>query len=84
MKKIGIAEIQRNSSIFSNMTEVMQIVDKRKKRILATVYPAKRPSVVGKLAGKYKSRVASVEIPMDEIRERAMEMAMKEKYGLPA
>ncbi len=36
----------------------MQIVDKRKNKILAYVYPAKtKNSVVKKLAGKYKNKV---------------------------
>lgn len=33
MLSIGIGEIQKNSSIFSNLTEVMQIIDKRKKHL---------------------------------------------------
>ena len=44
----------------------------------------KAPECCREAGRKYKNRVASVEIPMDEIREKAMELAMKENYGLPA
>ena len=31
MQSIGIGEIQKNTSVFTNMTEAIQIIDKRKK-----------------------------------------------------
>jgi len=82
MLSVGIGEIQKNSAIFSNLTETMQIVDKRKKQILAMVYPINRSSVVHKLAGKYKNRVKETNLTFQEIREYAMQKAMEEKYGL--
>jgi len=82
MESIGIGEIQKRSAIFSNLTEAMQIVDKRKKRVVAMVYPVNHTSIVDKLAGKYKKRVKKSELSFDTIKERAMQMAMEEKYGL--
>ena len=82
MLSIGIGEIQKNTSIFTNMTEAIQIVDKRKKQVLATVYPVQRQSVVKKLSGKYKERVQKSDISLEEIKEFSMIEAMREKYGL--
>jgi hypothetical protein len=82
MLSIGIGEIQKNSSIFSNLTEAMQIIDKRKKQVLAMVYPIQNVSVVDSLAGKYKKRVKPIEANFESIKESAMQIAMEEKYGL--
>ncbi|MEA1893102.1 MAG: hypothetical protein U9N33_10400 [Campylobacterota bacterium] len=82
MLSIGIGEIQKNSSIFSNLTEVMQIVDKRKKQVLAMVYPMQNHSVVDSLAGKYKTKVKSTNLNLQDIKDSAMMSAMKEKYDL--
>jgi len=82
MLSIGIGEIQKNSSIFSHLTEAMQIVDKRKKQVLAMVYPIQNVSVIDTLAGKYSKRVQSEETDFESIKESAMQIAMEEKYGL--
>ncbi|MEA1919315.1 MAG: hypothetical protein U9N52_05695 [Campylobacterota bacterium] len=82
MLSIGIGEIQKNSSIFSNLTEAIQIVDKRKKQVLAMVYPIQNQSVVDNLAGKYRDKVTSNHQNIQEIKKTAMMSAMEEKYGL--
>ena len=82
MRSIGIGEIQKKSSTFSNLTEAMQIVDKRKKRVLAMVYPVQNASVIDRLAGKYKHRGAPTQESIESIKEKAMQAAMEEKYGL--
>ncbi len=82
MLSIGIGEIQKNSSIFSNLTEAIQIIDKRKRQVLAMVYPVENVSTIDKLAGKYKNRVNTIESNIETIKERAMQTAMEEKYGL--
>ena len=74
--------MQKNSSIFSNLTESMQIVDKRKKQVLAMVYPVQSVSIVERLAGKYKERVKQTDKSLEAIKEEAMRLAMEEKYGL--
>ncbi len=82
MLSIGIGEIQKNSSVFSNLTEAMQIIDKRKKRVLAMVYPLENISVIDKLAGKYQKRLKTTEMDFHTIKSMAIQEAMKEKYGL--
>ncbi len=82
MLSIGIGEIQKNSSIFSNLTEVIQIIDKRKKQVLAMVYPIQNQSVIDSLAGKYKDRVEKTDLCIQEIKASAMMSMMEEKYGL--
>ena len=81
MLSIGIGEIQKNSSVFSNLTEAMQIIDKRKKQVLAMVYPVQKQSIVDSLAGKYKDRIEFISLTSQEIKEFAMFSAMEEKYG---
>ena len=81
MLSIGIGEIQKNSSVFSNLTEAIQIIDKRKKQVLAMVYPVQKQSIVDTLAGKYKNRIESTSLTFQEIKEKAMLSAMEEKYG---
>lgn len=34
-----LGEIQKNIALLTNLTEPLQIVDKRRKQIIATVYP---------------------------------------------
>ena len=80
MLSIGIGEIQKNTSILSKLTEAVAIIDKRKKMIVATVYPVKQTNIVSKLAGKYKNRVTSIK-DLEEVKQKAMMMAMEEKYG---
>ncbi len=82
MLSIGIGEIQKNTSIFTHITETIQIVDKRKKQVLAMVYPVKEQSVIKKLAGKYKNKVQNTNISLNEIKEISMREAMREKYDI--
>jgi len=82
MLSIGIGEIQKNSSVFSTLTEAIQIVDKRKKQVLAMVYPIQNQSVVNSMAGKYRHMVKPTNLNIDEIKKSAMMSAMEEKYGL--
>ena len=84
MLTIGIGEIQKNSSVFSNLTEAMQIIDKRKRQVLAMVYPVQNVSAIDKLAGKYKNRVNAAGSDIETIKAQAMKTAMEEKYGLPS
>lgn len=82
MLSVGIGEIQKNTSMFTNITEAIQIVDKRKKEVLAMVYPIKKHSVVDGMAGKYKDQITPATISIEKIKEQAMTQAMEEKYGL--
>lgn len=81
MYTISIGELQKNISFLTQFTEVFTIVDKRKNRSVAVVYPITTYSVVALMAGKYKNRVT----PTDDLsvaKNRAMMEAMGEKYGL--
>jgi hypothetical protein len=82
MLSVGIGEIQKNTSMFANFDETIQIVDKRKKQVLAMVYPVRDQSVINNLAGKYKYRIVKTELSLEEIKEKAMMEAMGDKYGL--
>lgn len=82
MLSIGIGEIQKNISILTKITEAIEIVDKRKKEVVAIVYPVKRDLVVKKLAGKYKNRIKKNNFSLKEIKEISFTEAMREKYGL--
>ena len=79
----GLAEIQKNIAILTTLTEPLQIVDKRRKQIIATVYPRLRTQQAQKLAGKYQARVPAdlKNLTFEQIREAAPLAAMKEKYG---
>ena len=80
MKTMGIADIQKNTAIFNNLSEAIEIEDKRKKQIVAIVYPVKKSNIVSQLAGKYKARIAKGG-DIKSIKEAAMTEAMVEKYG---
>ncbi len=82
MESIGIGEIQKNSSIFSHLKKAIQIVDKRKKKVLAVVYPVKNQNIVKMLAGKYKNKIQKKATDLQVAKEIALKQAMEEKYGL--
>ena len=82
MISIGIGEIQKNTSLLSKLTEAVSVVDKRKKEIVATIYPANQTNVVSSLAGKYKNRVEKCD-NLSRAKTEAMMIVVKEKYGKP-
>jgi len=84
METIGIGDIQKNTAIFSNLTESLEIVDKRRKRTVAIVYPVKKQNITSRLAGKYKNVVEGNALStkqLNEAKEQVMLEAMEEKYG---
>ncbi|HGG59562.1 MAG TPA: hypothetical protein ENK26_06535 [Gammaproteobacteria bacterium] len=81
MKTIGIGEIQRNTSILGNLSESVEIVDKRQKKTVAVVYPVRTQSIVKRLAGKYRSFAKNKSPNLKEAKETAMTAAMEEKFG---
>ncbi|MDL0079985.1 hypothetical protein [Helicobacter zhangjianzhongii] len=90
MLSVGIGEIQKNTAIFSNLKESIQIVDKRKHQVLAIVYPVNqvKNSIAKKLAGKYKNQVQGGQKALQslenlqDIKQKALLQALGEKYGL--
>ncbi len=84
MISMGIGEIQKNIAILNSLKEVIKIVDKRRKKTVAIIYPATKAGPICELRGKYKTRIS--EQPIDDLEEakaKAMMLAMEEKYGLP-
>ncbi len=85
MQTIGISEIQKNISLLTKLKEAITIVDKRKNREVAIIYPLsgiREGSVVGSMANKYSNK-STVQIEdLEKAKEEAMMMAMREKYGL--
>lgn len=79
MITVGIGEIQKNISILSKVTDVLEIVDKRKNQKIAVVYPIKQRSVIETLAGKYRGKATPVD-DVDAAKESAMMEAMRQKY----
>ena len=86
MLSVGIGEIQKNTAIFSNLKESIQIVDKRKHQVLAIVHPANQAknSIAKTLAGKYKNQASqnAKNTSLEDIKQKAMREALGEKYGL--
>lgn len=80
----GLAEIQKNIALLTNLTEPLQVVDKRRKRIIATVYPYLKTNKARQLAGKYAARIPEhlKNVDFAQAREAAMLAAMKKKYDL--
>jgi ACT domain-containing protein len=81
MKSVSIGDIQKNISLLTQSSNPFTIIDKRKNKKVAIVYPIKSHSIISSIAGKYKDRVK----PCKDL-ERAKEIAIKEmiedKYGL--
>ena len=84
MRTIGIGELQKNMGILTHLTEALTIVDKRKNKEIAVVYPIEQNnvSVLDTLAGKYSKYVQNKKSDKSfkEIRDEAMMQAMKDKY----
>ena len=80
MKTIGIGDIQKDTSIFNNLTEAIEIIDTRNKKTVAVVYPVRKNSIVARLAGKYRNK-NPVSADLTLAKEATMTQAMKEKYG---
>jgi hypothetical protein len=81
MISMGVGQIQKNISILTTLTEAIRIVDKRRNKTVAIVYPASSYSSILSLAGKYKNRVQAID-DLSKAKESAMMEAMGEKYGL--
>lgn len=78
----GLAEIQKNIALLTNLTEPLQVVDKRRKRIIATVYPHLKTNNARRLSGKYADRIPENlrNIDYAQAREAAMLAAFRDKH----
>ena len=75
MQSVSIEEIKKDTSVFANISEAIQIIDKR--QVLAIVYPVKEQSVIKKLSGKYKNRVQKSDMSLEEIKEFSIQQFLK-------
>jgi len=82
MQTVSIGDLQKNISLLTKIDDSLTIVDKRKNRAVAIVYPIEQNSVAKNLAGKYKNRVNKTTKSLQEIKEQALTEAFGEKYGL--
>ena len=83
MQTIGIGELQKNMGILTHLTEALTIIDKRKNKEIAIVYPIEnnRPNIVDELAGSLGQYTHIKIDDLEQAKEEAMMEAMKEKYG---
>lgn len=82
---IGISELQKNISLFKNLDETVQIIDKKTKEVLALVLPKSQMemrSLTDTLGGilQMKDAIHSYE-SVNEMVDDAYEQEMREKYG---
>ncbi len=82
MQKISIGDLQKNISLLTKIDDTLTVIDKRKNKAIAVIYPLNKSSIVKSLAGKYKNRVAKTSKSLKEIKEQALKEALREKYGL--
>jgi len=82
MIQMSISEIQKQTSIFNNLKEAIEVFDKRQKKKVAFIYPAQSGVSILTKAGKYSGQVEKNKLSFKEIKKEAINLAMKEKYGL--
>ncbi len=86
MQTIGIGELQKNMGILTHLTEALTIIDKRKNREVAVIYPVNhdRHNMIEEMSRKFQQRAQKRGIVIEDLekaKEDAMMEAMKEKYG---
>ncbi len=81
MQSVSIGDIQKNISLLTQKSDPFAIVDKRKNKRVAIVYPLKKKSVISAMAGKYRDRVSKCK-DLEFAKEEAMTKVFGEKYGL--
>ena len=82
MKIVSIGDLQKNISLITKIKDSLTIVDKRKNRAVAIVYPIKQNSITKNLAGKYKNRVKKSNKSLQNVKEEALLKAFGKKYDL--
>lgn len=83
---IGVSELQKNISIFKNLTETIHVIDKKTKEVLALVLPKSQmeeTTLTDSLAGilQRKNPIETYK-NFDEMVENAYEEEMRAKYGI--
>ena len=81
---IGVSEIQKNISLFKNLTETIHIIDKKTKKVLAMVLPRKEiesSSLTNSLGGILKRKIEPKIDNLESMIADAYEEEMRAKYG---
>ena len=81
-KIMGIGELQKHIAILTRLRESVQVVDRRRRKPVAMIYPYRQGAGIHRLAGKYRDRIRSGNQGWAEMREAALKAAWGEKYGL--
>ena len=82
---IGISELQKNISIFKNLNETVQVIDKKTKEVLAVILPKQK--IEKKSLTESLGEILSHKKPNEEYQninqmvDDAFEAEMREKYG---
>ena len=84
MLSVSIGDIQKNTKIFSETNEIFQVVDKRKNKVLAMVYPVRKNDITSTLSGKYKNKITKTNLNLSKIKELSLMQNISEKYDLPS
>lgn len=81
---IGVSEIQKNISLFKNLSERVHIIDRKTKEVLAMVLPRKKMetySLTDSLGGILQRKKQTKIENFDTMVEDAYEEEMRAKYG---
>ncbi len=82
---IGVSELQKNISLFKNLTETIHIIDRKTKEVLAMVLPRsqiQKTPLTDILGGILQVKTATkIYTNINEMIEDAYEQEMREKYG---
>ena len=82
---IGISELQKNISIFKNLNETVQVIDKKTKEVLAVILPKQKiekKSLTESLGGILSHKKPNEEYQnINQMVDDAFEAEMREKYG---
>lgn len=82
---MGVSELQKNISIFKNLTETIEIVDKKTKEVLALVLPKSQlenVNLTSALGGILQSsKTIEGQENLDGMIEDAYDREMRAKYG---
>jgi len=87
MQTIGIGELQKNMGILTHLTEALTIVDKRKNKEIAVIYPVDNSyetNTIEKMSKRLQERAIKRGIvieDLDKAKEESIMKAMEEKYG---
>ena len=85
---IGISELQKNISIFKNLSQTVQVVDKKTKEVLAVILPRQEidkrsltESLGGILSSPKEIKTIDHYQNINEMIDNAYAAEMGEKYG---